>query len=189
MGDVPTIDSPASARASEPEAEPAPEATAADGGSETGEHVAGLEVEPDGQGDAAPEAEVAPETGADGLITREVFFHGFCQAHAMCGLFVGSQALQGVPDMRESRPAADALYDTIKETPALHFLLSPHGKWMQRAAAWAAFAIPAYGGALGELRARRAARRKDQAGDQADQAEGEDQAQRHSGPVHPGDTD
>lgn len=54
-----------------------------------------------------------------------------------------------------ARGAFLALYETCEEVPALHFLLRPQGKWMARAGAIAAFAVPMAQGVRVEIAARR----------------------------------
>ena len=48
----------------------------------------------------------------------------------------------------------DAVYDTVIETPALHFLVAPGGKWFQRASVLLFFYAPI----VGELRNERVQR-------------------------------
>jgi hypothetical protein len=76
---------------------------------------------------------------------------GFMVASAITKL----KSLAFDPANATAREAFSALYDTCREIPALNFLLMPAGKWMARAMAVGAFAVPMAGAVRGELLVRR----------------------------------
>jgi hypothetical protein len=111
------------------------------------------------------EAEVEAETvalGIDqaqraGFVTVEQFHSTFCNSFALAHAITQLQSLAIVPGDPVTREATAAIYDSIADVPALHFLLRPGGKWAQRAMAIGTFAVPIGLGVSVELQARRAA--------------------------------
>ena len=95
-------------------------------------------------------------TGPDGFLTRDAFFAAFVVAHQLAGQVAGLKTLIEAPKGDAARPASDALYDTCRDVPMLHFLIQPGGIWFQRAAVVAAYALPVAAACQQELRARRA---------------------------------
>lgn len=134
-----------------------------------GAFIEDLELEDDGSG-AGPAGEAAAGTGPAGeaaaidaaaaeagLFDRETFFGAFVQGQVLAGTFLGLQTLVEAPKSDAARPAADAIYDSLVETPALHFLLKPGNKWIGRAVVIGAYAGPVVVGCKAELAAKRAA--------------------------------
>ncbi|HEV7368952.1 hypothetical protein [Arenibaculum sp.] len=111
-------------------------------------------------GSAEPEAPPAvpvPELTAEGLLPFDMWSPMFKTAHQLPGLFLGLQSLQSAPDRPEAEPAARAIYEIIAETPSLHFLARPGGKWAERAAAIALYALPVTAAVRGEIATKRKA--------------------------------
>ena len=161
----------------EPETTPAPETSEAPSTSGAPDDVeldaVELELEP---GEAEASAEPSPEetaasaaglvdsgrTGDDGrkiyLVSREVFYVGFCKAQKMAGLGLEIKTLVLAPELDEGREASDAIYDTAAETPALHWMLNPSGKWIPRLAAIGMYSMVLKAGLVQEAKARKAAK-------------------------------
>jgi hypothetical protein len=136
-----------------------------DGG---GSFIEGLDIEDDGSGaggapagggPAGEAAAIDAAAAAAGLFDRETFFAAFVQGQTIAGTFLGLQTLIQAPKSDGARPAADAIYDSLVETPALHFLLKPGNKWIGRAVVIGAYAGPVVIGCKAELAAKRAAAR------------------------------
>lgn len=143
-------------------AEPSPEDSSR--ASSSGEHVAA--IEPDGAGPGPEDPRGAPEGGPEtpaGLLTREQFRDGLAKCQRLAGHVAQIKTLIAAPDRPEYEPAADAAYDIIRDTPALHWLIMPGSIWLQRAVAIGAYAIPVAAGCRAELAER--ARAADQATD------------------------
>lgn len=81
----------------------------------------------------------------------KVFVGGFNAAHHLTGL----RALKIEQGDGAAQDAAKAIYDTILEVPALHFMLRPGGKWLERALAVGMFALPMARAVKAELLERR----------------------------------
>lgn len=103
-----------------------------------------------------PEHVDAAVIGHDGLYTYEKFRETLTGGLMGAGQITALQTLLISPEMPTFPAASKALYETIKETSALHFLLRPGGKWFMRATAIGAFAVPVAMGCAAELKARRA---------------------------------
>ncbi|WP_375595857.1 hypothetical protein ABWI00_06065 [Algihabitans albus] len=101
------------------------------------------------------------EAGAGGapvasdVIHFEAFLEAFKAGHFMAGSLIGSKALTSAPQDPACEPAARAIYDTCLEVEYFRFLIRPEGKWMQRALAVGAFALPTAMGVAAELRQKR----------------------------------
>lgn len=78
---------------------------------------------------------------------------GFKFAHHLSGF----KSLD-VPDDGAARGASQAIYETILDVPALHFMLSPGGKWWGRAAAIGIFTLPIAMGVKTEILQRKTPR-------------------------------
>lgn len=105
---------------------------------------------------AEPQHEGSMPLDSGGYISREAwpevmagFFHIASALTRLQSLFID----KADPAYRE---AAYAVWDICRETPYMDFLIKPGGKWMQRAAAIAAFGLPVYMGCKAEIAARRA---------------------------------
>ena len=92
--------------------------------------------------DTAAPMSPAQEQGGTGKIQREdfhkLFLTGFNVAHNLTGY----KSLKVSPEDSAAQDCSTAIYDTILDIPALHFLLNPSNKWMDRAVAIGAFTIP-----------------------------------------------
>lgn len=107
----------------------------------------------EGQGGGQSGATAAPST-LD-TIPFDAFLEAFKAAHFMAGQLIRSKALTDAPNSPACEPAAKAIYETCQEVEYFRFLIQPEGKWMQRALAVGAFALPTAMGVAGELRQRR----------------------------------
>ena len=131
-----------------------PETPTSSGSGDTS-HFDGLEVEPE----AGAEGEAAIgglAVTAEGFVPHDIWHAGFCLAFQMAGHVTALQTLLAAPERPEALHASRAIYDTCCEVPALHFMVKPGLKWIERAGAVAAFALPVYAGVRVELRARQA---------------------------------
>ncbi|WP_428481902.1 hypothetical protein [Pyruvatibacter mobilis] len=127
-------------------------------------HMPGLDDErqaEQGGTAATPGAPVQPQPA---LLDKASFFELFRGLWAVPNLAMGmmGEAPLRSLDVDASDPAAraasDALYDTIQDTPALHWLLRPESEWLQRVVVIGAFAGPRVIGARNEWTARQAAK-------------------------------
>lgn len=146
---LPTLDQPQLDQAADSSSEPAPET----------EHLEAIEVEQLDQAAQAADPARASDglpLGADGLLSVEAFATGLKHALTLAGHLTGLQALLASPDAPTYPDAAAAIYATIREVPALHFLIRPGGLWLQRAAAVLVWVVPVAAGCRDELRARQA---------------------------------
>ncbi len=91
---------------------------------------------------------------ASGFIGKDEFFGVFSFAFMMGHSGTGFKSLD-ISGSTSARPASDALYDICEETPSLHFLIKPGGKWMERAIAIGMFAVPIAKGVRDEVQERR----------------------------------
>jgi hypothetical protein len=83
---------------------------------------------------------------------HKLFVFGFTAGHE----FTKLQSLKIGAENEAARNCAHALYDTILDVPALHFMLQPQGKWFERIFAIGVFTVPLAASVRAELRARRA---------------------------------
>jgi hypothetical protein len=145
------------------------------------DHLAAIDLDAiergeDGLGQALPGG---PGSPVEAFLSPEAFQAGLEAAFSLGGHLAGLSTLLRAPADPTFPPASRALYDTIRDVPALHFLIKPGGVWIQRAATIGLFAVPVAIGVGQELRARRArpvndphrvAEPDDQAADQAEAA-------------------
>lgn len=89
-----------------------------------------------------------------GFIGKDEFYGVFSFAFMMGHSGTGFKSLD-ISGSTSARPASDALYDICEETPSLHFLIKPGGKWMERAIAIGMFAVPIAKGVRDEVAERR----------------------------------
>jgi len=109
------------------------------------------QAETDGTGPALK----VESLNANGLFTFEAFKAGFSSCLYMSGHMTGLETLVISPDAKTFPKAAAAIYDTLLDTPSLHFLLRPGGKWIMRLTAIGMFIVPVGAGCLAEIKARR----------------------------------
>jgi hypothetical protein len=105
--------------------------------------------------DGPPSAVAVQELTAEGLLPFEAWLPLFSAVHTLPGHFLALRTLQEAPGRDGHEQAARAIYETIAEVPSLHFLLSPGGKWGERAAAILLYALPLGMAVKGELAERR----------------------------------
>ncbi|WP_299394623.1 hypothetical protein [Pelagibius sp.] len=122
-----------------------------------GAHLDAIEVAPEpGQEETSqPPGEASVPVTSDGFLTFDAWHAGFCQAFVLSGTLTGLATLRGAPEAPTSEEASRAIYDTACETPALHWLVKPGMKWLQRVTVIGAFALPVVVGCRQELKARR----------------------------------
>lgn len=99
--------------------------------------------------------EEAPASLPVNRLSKEDFHRVFCTGFTVSSHVTGLKSLAVDEHDGKARAASEALYETILDIPALHFMLSPGGKWGGRIMAIAAFAIPMARGVQDELVARR----------------------------------
>ncbi len=128
--------------------EPETEAGFSEAGSADGAHIDALL---DGAGDTPP----TPPTNVQ--LDKASFHKLFCGTFTMASHLSGLKTLAVNDGDGRALAASEALYETIEETPALHFLIQPSGKKMQRIIAIATFAVPLAIGVRNELAARHGA--------------------------------
>lgn len=105
--------------------------------------------------DPAPIGEAPPAPAPIALLEFDAWFSLMHGAFGMAAALTKLQSLAWAKDNPAARPAFKALYDTCSEIPALHFLLRPAGKWMERALTVGMFFGPMIVAARAELAARR----------------------------------
>jgi len=121
------------------------------------EHLDAIEIEIEADSSAdEPSGPAGGPIGADGLLTGAAFADGLGKVLLITGHATGLETVLRSPDEPTYPDAAGAMYDAIRDVPALHFLLRPGGLWVQRAAAIALWAVPLGAGVRRELRTRRA---------------------------------
>ncbi len=103
-------------------------------------------------GEGAPGAPGAPPAPA--FMPRPEWCDFWLKCHGIAGHTIGSKVLAGVPERAGGTEAAGAIYDTCADTPALHWVIAPGGKWFQRIAVVGHFYAPI----VGEVRLERARR-------------------------------
>lgn len=136
---------------------PSPSSPPSDAGdsrpSSTGEHVAAIEPDIPGADDVRPKPEGGPEAtdAGPGLLTRDQFREGLAKCQVLAGHVLQLRTLAAAPERPEYLPAADAAYDIIRDTPALHWLIMPGSIWLQRVVAISAYALPVAAGCRAEL--------------------------------------
>lgn len=90
----------------------------------------------------APEAMQEPGAPAPVRLDRAGFCATFQAVFDVAHGVTGLKALQVPKGDPRAQGCAEALYETIEDVPALHFLLYPQGKWLPRICAIGAFTIP-----------------------------------------------
>lgn len=144
---LPTLDN--------PDPSPSPSSPDQAAASCSPDHLDSIEVE-QLEAEAAPPAAEGLPIGADGLLSAEAFAAGLRHALTLGGHLTGLQALLASPEAPTFPDAARGIYETLRELPALHFLIRPGGLWIQRAAAILVWAVPVGAACRAELRARQA---------------------------------
>lgn len=135
-----------------------------------------LEAEAAGEVEAQFEAAAAVRLGKEEF--HKVFITGFKITHGMSG-YKCFDVQEGDPAARE---CAGALYDTIVDIPALHFILEPRSKWLGRIIAIGAFTLPMGRAFAEEKRSKMQARAKPE---KMDFAKAREAVKSDDGNVHP----
>lgn len=104
--------------------------------------------------DAGQELPDDSAAAVDGFMNKDQFFQFFAALHTIPGQMMAVRTLIEAPAKPEARPACDAIYDTAREVPSLHFLIKPGSVWMQRGMVVLAYAVPVAIGVKAELAAR-----------------------------------
>lgn len=81
-------------------------------------------------------AQEAVKLGRDDF--HKLFMMGFKVGHSLTKL----QSLNVPPEDTAARDCAHALYDSVIDIPALHFLLEPQNKWFERVIVIGTFTVP-----------------------------------------------
>ncbi len=97
--------------------------------------------------------------GGDGgqvtpMLGKDEFFKLFVGGFTVAGALTQLKSLKVEETDEKARAASDALYETISDIPALHFLLEPQGKWMGRVVCIGMFVVPMSLNVRNELAAR-----------------------------------
>lgn len=116
----------------------------------------GAEDEQPAEGEAAAPSDVMP---------FDQWLVAFKSGHHIAGHMIGSKTLIEAPNAPQIDASARAIYDTCIEVEYFRWLIRPGGKWMQRASAVAAFAVPTAIGVMGDLRQKADAQRARKARD------------------------
>lgn len=100
----------------------------------------------------------APAEMSQQFLSKDEFFQFvFVPAHTMPATLMKIKSLHIQPDEKESaRQASDAIYDTIMDTPILHFIIKPSSVWVQRALVIWAYAAPKAAAVREEIRMKNA---------------------------------
>ncbi|PZO86540.1 MAG: hypothetical protein DI626_06285 [Micavibrio aeruginosavorus] len=103
---------------------------------------------------AAPPVAATAAPLPSSAIDKDGFHKMFVGGFTVFSIVTHLRSLKVEAEDGTARAASDAIYDTIQDVPALHFLLEPQGKWMGRVACIAAFAVPMALNVRAELAAR-----------------------------------
>jgi hypothetical protein len=135
--------------------------------------------------DAPVLSDIDPEAGFDdvedsgtegpepstAVLDADAFYQVFRGMVALPNVLIG---LQGEPPLQalqvdegnpSARAASDALYETIQDVPALHWLLAPESVWLKRALTIGAFVVPTAMAARAEFHQRHADRQPERQDD------------------------
>lgn len=88
------------------------------------------------------------------VLDKDAFHRLFVGVFSVASVLTHLQSLKVSNDDGSARAASDALYETILDIPALHFLLEPQGKWAGRVMCIGMFAVPMAINVQAELAAR-----------------------------------
>lgn len=150
-----------------PTPEPTPEPTMKVIAASGGDTIPDFDAAPIPE-DELPESEAEPTepySGPEtppGLITYEIFRDSVGGGIKLTGQVTQLQTLIGACDESSWPEASRAMYDTILETPSLHWLIKPGAVWMQRTIAIGSWAVPVMVGCGREMKARKVAKAQQQ---------------------------
>lgn len=112
--------------------------------------------------------EVLREEASSNMLKPEDFHALFCVGFGTASHITGLKSLSVDKADGGAVACTRALYDTIQDIPMLHFMLMPHGKWLERAVAIGAFTIPMAGAVGQEIKERQAAKQEEPKAKQQD---------------------
>ena len=92
------------------------------------------------------------------MISKENFHTLFCGGFTAASHMTKLKSMAVDASDGGAIACTEALYDTILDIPALHFLLNPYNKWFERAIVIGAFTVPMAAGVAQELKARKGAK-------------------------------
>lgn len=106
--------------------------------------------------DAAPSGGGGDNGGSipSTMLDKDAFHKMFVGIFGVASVLTHLQSLKVSGEDANARAASDALYETIVDIPALHFLLEPQGKWAGRVMCIGMFAVPMALNVQAELAAR-----------------------------------
>ncbi len=96
------------------------------------------------------------------MLRKEDFYSLFRTGFKISHNVTGLKSLDLPEEDKGAKDCSDALYDCVVDIPALHFILMPGNKWLERSIAIGAFSIPMVISVKGELQARRQPKPKTQ---------------------------
>lgn len=111
-----------------------------------------IEPEPD---DNAVET-IAGAQSDKPIVAREMFQQTFIAAFTTAGAMSGLRSLMIAQDDQLAREAANALYDSALQVPALRFMIEEGSGWVQRGFVLIAFGTSIVRGVRAEIQERRA---------------------------------
>jgi len=88
------------------------------------------------------EQETEAETARQNMLGADDFHALFCVGFSTASHLTGLKSLHVEKTDGSAKACTQALYDTITDIPALHFLLMPQNKWFERAFAIGSFTVP-----------------------------------------------
>jgi len=82
------------------------------------------------------------ETVSSQMLSKDDFYKMFLGGFAMGHAYSKLESLKVEADNQSALNCSNAMYDTIADIPALHFLITPQNKWLERSIAIGMFTIP-----------------------------------------------
>lgn len=92
------------------------------------------------------------------MMSKENFHTLFCGGFTAASHMTKLQSMAVDASDGGAIACTEALYDTILDIPALHFLLNPYNKWFERAIVIGSFTIPMAGAVGKEMKEKKAAK-------------------------------
>lgn len=124
-----------------------------------GEHLDAIPIEDDFQGDSAGaqgfQETANEENTGSGKMSREEFHQTFCFVCEIAGTLTKLESVKTPASDEQAQKATYALYDTAEEL-GWNWLLSPGGKWAERAIVIGMFGVVKVSAIKEELLARQA---------------------------------
>ncbi len=91
------------------------------------------------------------------MLECDAFHQVFCTGFTTASYLTGLKSLAVDKNSGEAKACTQALYDTIRDIPALHFLLMPQSVWLERAIAIGSLTVPMAIGVSNEIKAKKGA--------------------------------